>query len=290
MSFSSTGVEPASSRGSPRTDLPHLDQMECDHATSNINVGDHTDHYMPDLLPSDGMVSYLAYFSLFSHSLHQEKLLDQRDAMQRYLALLQETAAAEAEVARLTAIVNESDFNYSDLGMDYASGLGLERYELGSQAYSPYVGIYETHPSLDAEFDDLPSLLEPLEAPDVMDVVSTLPEASNDKGKGREVENEAETENRDGRARDPARRAKEKGKGKARASPYPDPRDRLLHLRSSLGMPLLPLFPGYLTNIGGCTDDAMGDLTEFRTSPLLLPDNHFAGDPSRCGVPHHDDD
>jgi hypothetical protein len=184
-------------------------------------------------------------------------------------------------------MMNEDDLSYSDLGLDHAPGYGLlERYGFSSEAYNE---IDEAQ-FIDAGLGDLPPLLEPSEALGEMDAISTSAHAAG-KGKGREVDVEAGTENREGMTRDKGKgRPRDKGKGKARASPYPDYHERLLR-RTSSGLGLPPLIPSYITSIGGCTDDAMGDLLAgLRPGPSFLPDNHFPGDPSGCGVPHHDDD
>lgn len=195
-----------------------------------------------------------------------------------FMEIRRRLEAARATVAHWENIMAENRIAYSNMGLTYGSVLNHEYYN----EMNGYV------PLADAEFGDLPPLLE---APDARDGISSLVEHDASKGKGREADNEAGKENGGGRGRRRGkRRTRDKGKGKARANPYPDPRERV-HLRTSLGLGLQPFFPSYLSNIGGCTDDAMADLlTRLRNRSLLVPNDHSAGDPSGCGVPHHQDD
>jgi len=196
------------------------------------------------------------------------------------LYLQRRLAETTGEIRRLEMAFTERGFDYSNLSTDY-SGLDLEYYELDSEddlQSELDVGV----PFDDAELSDMPPLLEPAEALGGMNVISSFPQRATRKGKGKEVDNEIK--DGEGKKLDKGK-ARDKGKGKARASPYF--RDRP-HLR----MALQPLCSdSYLANIGGYPDEAMADLlTRFHTPPLFFPDFRFpGGDPSGCGVAHHDD-
>jgi hypothetical protein len=198
---------------------------------------------------------------------------------------------ARAKLEHLEAILAESDA-YSDFDMNYDSLIPPPEYYGFSSGADPYNEIDRVlrFADADSEFSDIPPLLEPAEDLGGMDGISSVPEDATSKGKGRQVEDEAGQAVAEGRALDKGKgKSRDKGKGKARASPYPDSRERL-HLRTSLsGLGLLSLFPSYLMNAGGCTDDAMPDLLPgLRGHPNPFPADHFSGDPSGCGVPHHD--
>jgi hypothetical protein len=215
-----------------------------------------------------------------------------------YMEVLRRLEEARAEIVRyemearaktehLEMVLAESGLNHSDMEMNYDLLFGPEYYGLSSRA-SLYNELDDEVRFVDAELSDVTPLLEPSEGLGGIDAISSCPEDATSKGKGREVDNETGKENKEGRTMG---KAKDKGKGKARASPYPDLRERL-HLRTTtLGLGLPPLFPSYLTNTGDCTDDAMPNLLAgLRTRSFPFPADHFSGDPSGCGVPHHDDD
>lgn len=195
---------------------------------------------------------------------------------------------ARAKLEYLEAIMAESDA-YPDFDMNYHSLIPPPEYYGFSSEADPYNEIDSVLRFADAEFSDIPPLLEPAEDLGGMNGISSVPEYAANKGKGRQVEDEAGKEIAEGRTLDKGK-GKSRDRGKTRASPYPDSRERL-HLRTSLsGLGLPSLFPSYLMNVGGCTEDAMPDLlTGLHNRPIPFPAGHFSGDPSGCGVPHHDD-
>jgi hypothetical protein len=166
--------------------------------------------------------------------------------------------------------------HYSEFGMDYTA---LRRQHWFSSVDAPCSELDGDFHFLDAEFSDLPPLLEPAYIPSV---IPSFLEGAVGKEKGQEDYVENENENGEGRALEKGK-GRAKGKGKARISPYPRERP---HLRAEWQ----PLFAGsFLMNTGACSNITTSNmLAEFRNHPLLFSEGHFSGDPSGCGVPHHD--
>jgi hypothetical protein len=168
---------------------------------------------------------------------------------------------------------------HSDL--DYSTLRSQHWFASVDAPYNERVGDFHF---LDAQFSDLPPLLEPAYSCD-MDTIFSFLEGAAGSGKGKE--DHVEKENVEARALEKGK-GKARDKGKARASPYPRERS---HLRAAAGIDWRSLFSGsFPTNTGSYSNDTTSNLlTQFRNHPLLFSEGHFAGDPSGCGVPHHDD-
>lgn len=209
---------------------------------------------------------------------------------------MQRLAETKTEIARLERFMAEAErgVSHSDLGLNHhfwghSGGDGLSP---GGFLYDEADGEIS---GIDVELDDtVPPLLEPTEAMSGIEVISSTTRGVAGSGKGKVTDNETGKENMQGRVLDKGKaKATDKGKSKptSRGSPY---LRSTPHLRTSLGLDLPSLFPPYLINVPGCNDEAMTDLLSGlrhgSTRLALFPDDRFPGDPSGCGVPHHDDD
>jgi hypothetical protein len=210
-----------------------------------------------------------------------------------YMETMQRLAETRAKVAQLEMVMSQhGGVNYSDLDLDHNFG-GLSGYGGLSAGDFVYDEADDEISGIDIDPDDtVPPSLEPAGDMSGIGVVSSTTSGVASNGKGRVIDNEAGKENMQERVLDKGKgRARDRGKSKAtsRGNPY---LRSTPHLRTLLGLDLPSLFPRYLTNVPGCTDEAMSDLLSgFRnTHPSLFPDDRIPGDPSGCGVPHHDDD